>query len=173
MTSLRNLVRLPRAPDAFTPTVSRRAELLAGLPLASFGRRAAALAIDFLLAGAVFLAATVLVGGQLARAGLLDQNLLLGFTFFGNWYSIVWLVLYFSLGLYWGKGRTPGKWILGIRVMSLTHERLSFWHALERALGYGASALEAGIGQNRQTVHDRIAETIVVDERRPPARTTT
>ncbi|MGH9261392.1 MAG: RDD family protein [Acidimicrobiales bacterium] len=109
----------------------------------------------------------------MARAGLLDQNLLLRFTLFGNWYSIVWLVLYFSLGLSWGKGRTPGKWILGIRVVSLTHERLSFWHALERALGYGASALEAGIGQNRQTVHDRIAETIVVDERRPPARTTT
>jgi uncharacterized RDD family membrane protein YckC len=40
-------------------------------------------------------------------------------------------------------------------------------------LGYGASTLELGFGfiqyfihPNRQTVHDRIAETIVIDERR-------
>jgi uncharacterized RDD family membrane protein YckC len=46
------------------------------------------------------------------------------------------------------------------------------WHSVERALGYGASALEAGFGflqyfihPNRRTVHDRIAETIVVKER--------
>jgi uncharacterized RDD family membrane protein YckC len=45
------------------------------------------------------------------------------------------------------------------------------WHAIERALGYGASALELGFGflqyfihPNKQTVHDRIAETIVVKE---------
>jgi hypothetical protein len=62
---------------------------------------------------------------------------------------------------------------LGLRVVSLTHERLSFWHSVERALGYGASTLELDFGflqyylhPYRQTVHDRIAETIVVDERR-------
>jgi uncharacterized RDD family membrane protein YckC len=61
-----------------------------------------------------------------------------------------------------------------IRVVSTAHEHLSLWSCIERALGYGASALEGGFGfvqyfihPNRRTVHDRIAETIVVKERRP------
>jgi len=54
--------------------------------------------------------------------------------------------------------------------VSLTHAHLSFWHSLERSLGYGASALEGGFGflqyfihPNCQTIHDRIAETIVIE----------
>ena len=46
------------------------------------------------------------------------------------------------------------------------------WDSIERALGYGASALEAFFGffqyfiyPTHRTVHDRIAETIVVSER--------
>jgi uncharacterized RDD family membrane protein YckC len=88
-----------------------------------------------------------------------------------HWYSLVFVVLYFGLSTYLGNGRTPGKWLLGIRVVSLAHERMSLWHSFERALGYGASALEFGFGfiqyfihPNRRTVHDRIAETIVVKE---------
>jgi len=49
---------------------------------------------------------------------------------------------------------------------------MTFFQSIERALGYGASFLEAGFGfiqffinPNRRTVHDRIAETIVVDEK--------
>jgi uncharacterized RDD family membrane protein YckC len=44
---------------------------------------------------------------------------------------------------------------------------------VERALGYGASFLEFGFGflqyfidSNRRTVHDRIAETIVIQDRK-------
>jgi len=80
--------------------------------------------------------------------------------------------LFFAASLYLGKGRTIGKRIMRIRVLSLVHDRVSLWHSVERALGYGASALEAGFGflqyfihPNRRTVHDRIAETIVVKER--------
>ena len=86
-------------------------------------------------------------------------------------------MLYFGLATYFGKGRTPGKRLLGIRVVSLVYQRLGLWHSIERALGYAASALEFGFGflqyfvhPNRRTVHDRIAETIVVVERRSPAR---
>ena len=53
-------------------------------------------------------------------------------------------------------------------------ERITLWQSVERALGYGASALEGGFGfvqyflyGNHCCVHDRIAETIVVKERRP------
>jgi uncharacterized RDD family membrane protein YckC len=88
-----------------------------------------------------------------------------------NWYSIIFIVLYFGLFTYFGKGQTPGKRLMRIRTVSLVHERISLWHSLERALGYGASALELGFGflqyfihPNRRTVHDRIAETIVVKD---------
>jgi len=50
---------------------------------------------------------------------------------------------------------------------------MGLWQSFERALAYGASFLELGFGfvqffmhRNRQTVHDRIAETIVVDVRK-------
>ena len=81
-------------------------------------------------------------------------------------------ILYFGLLTWKGKGRTPGKWLLKIRVVSLVHRHLSLWHAIERALGYGAAALEGGFGfvqffihPYRRCVQDRIAETIVVTER--------
>ena len=85
-------------------------------------------------------------------------------------------MLYFGFVTYFGRGQTLGKWLFHIRVVSLVHGHLSLWHCLERALGYGASALEGGFGfvqffihPNRQTVHDRIAETIVVSCPRPSA----
>lgn len=69
---------------------------------------------------------------------------------------------YFGLSFYFGHGRTLGKRVMGIRAVSLTHEHLSLWHSMERALGYGASMLEGGFGflqyfihPNCQTVHDR------------------
>jgi uncharacterized RDD family membrane protein YckC len=83
--------------------------------------------------------------------------------------SALLFLLYFGLGTYFGRGQTLGKRLLGIRVVSLTHDQLSLWQCIERALGYAASALEAGFGflqyfthANHQTVHDRIAETVVV-----------
>lgn len=148
-----------------------------GAELASFPRRAAALAIDFLLAGLLFLALVVPAGMLLERLGVMatEGDVTLQLNFFRNWYSIVWLVLYFGLATWIGNGRTPGKRLTGIRVVSLVHERMGLWQSLERALGYGASALEFGFGfaqyfvhPNRRTVHDRIAETIVVAERGAP-----
>ena len=90
-------------------------------------------------------------------------------NFFHNWYSVLYLVLFYGLSVYIGNGKTLGKALLHIRVVSLVHRRMTLWHSFERALGYGASALELGFGffqyfihPNRRTVHDRIAETIVV-----------
>src|SRR5215469_15354615 len=88
---------------------------------------------------------------------------------FFNWYSVVYLVLFYGLSLYWGNGRTIGKRLVGIQVVSLVPHDLGRWQAVERALGYGASALEGGFGlseyfihPNRRIVHDRIAGTIVI-----------
>jgi hypothetical protein len=87
------------------------------------------------------------------------------------------MLLYFGLSVWRTNGLTLGKRILRIRVVSLTHERITLWQSCERALGYGASALEAGFGffqffiyPNRTCVHDRIAETIVVQEPKVKAK---
>jgi len=81
-------------------------------------------------------------------------------------------ILYFGVLLWKGKGRTPGKRMMKIRVVSIVYRHLSFWHCVERALGYGAAALEAGFGfiqffihPYRRCAQDRLAETIVVTER--------
>jgi len=79
-------------------------------------------------------------------------------------------VFYFALSLYFWRGKTVGKWLLRLKVLSLYHERPGLWHCIERSLGYFASALECGFGfiqaywnPNRMTLHDKIGETIVVD----------
>jgi len=81
--------------------------------------------------------------------------------------------IYFSLLNYFTRGKTLGKWIMRIRIVSIYHQRISFWHCMERALGYAASTLEAGLGflqifwnPNRMCLHDRIAETIVVQDKK-------
>lgn len=144
-----------------------------GMPLAPFWRRGVALAIDFLIAGTLFMLIVYPVSLLLFRLKVIqpEEELILKMNFFQNWYSIIWLVLYFGLATYWGNGKTPGKALLKIRIVSLVHERIGLWHSIERALGYGASALEFGFGfiqyfihPNKRTVRDRIAETIVVLE---------
>ncbi|MCK4942106.1 MAG: RDD family protein, partial [Candidatus Aminicenantes bacterium] len=157
----------------YQPPDSSRETALAGTPLASFTRRVIALLIDFLVAGIMFilLAVGIIFIVQLTGLVKLDPDLNIDFRFFGNWYSAIWLVLYFTLSVYLSNGRTIGKRLCRIRVMSLVHDRVGLWHAFERAIGYGASTLEFGFGffqyfirSDRRTIHDRIAETIVIAE---------
>jgi uncharacterized RDD family membrane protein YckC len=161
------------SPRTYQPVAADHLRSLTGAPLAGFWSRFAAFAIDDVVV-------VILVGIQeylirLNEIRSLEHDVKLEINPFHSW-GLVPMVLYFSLGMYWGRGRTIGKWLLRIRVVSLTHEHLSFWHGLERALGYGASVLEGGFGfiqffihPNRQTVHDRIAETIVIKDPRVPA----
>ncbi len=149
---------------------------LGGLELASFTSRAVAFFIDFLIAGALFvggLIAVFAIGNRFTSLGENNQHLNIELNLFENWYSIVYLVLFFGLSVYLGNGRTIGKRVMGISVVSIVHHRMGLWHSIERALGYGASALEFGFGflqyfihPNRRTVHDRMAETIVVRDKR-------
>ena len=154
----------------FNPHETARLMELDGVKLAPFFRRATAFYID--LIGAILLS-VVLIACYTYFTGGFNGNKDLKFEFnFENWYSLVGLVLYFGLATYFGNGKTLGKKLLKIRVVSLTHSKMTFFQSIERALGYGASFLEGGFGfiqffinPNRRTVHDRIAETIVVDER--------
>ena len=148
---------------------------LHGLHLASFKSRAVAFIMDFLIAAIVCVPILMFGAKLLQNYGFVKEDLHLEFDY-EHWYSIIPLVAYFSLSIYFGNGKTLGKRLMGIRVVSVAHEKISFWHAVERALGYGASFLELGFGflqyfidSNRRTVHDRIAETIVIQDRKPKA----
>jgi len=152
-----------------------RMDALDGLPLAGFRRRAVGLAVDSAILLAlwvmiVFLWRTVVahMHGTTRMDYGFDRHTAPGLLFFLG---------YYALACYLGNGQSPGKWVAKTRVVSLTHESMGKWQSFERALGYGASALEGGFGfaqyfmhRNRQTVHDRIAETIVVDESKSAVR---
>ena len=154
----------------FNPHETARLMELDGVKLASFPRRATAFLIDLLIA---VLFSSILLGAYNYIKGNFNINGDIKVDFnFENWYSITATIIYFGLTTYFGNGKTLGKKLLKIRVVSITHPKMTFWQSIERALGYGASILEAGFGfiqffinPNRRTVHDRIAETIVVDER--------
>lgn len=165
--ALRRLGRLPQK-ATFAPPPTDRAAKLAGYRLATFSRRALAWLFDFLLVAAVTVAFELGLALRSSHTGSVNIH----FDPEHSLLDVVMIVAYFGLGTYWGRGQTLGKRLLRIRVVSLPHEQLSLWHCLERALGYAASTLEAGFGfwqyfthPNCQTVHDRIAETIVVDSR--------
>lgn len=102
--------------------------------------------------------------------------------------SIGWLVLFcapligavYHVGFWLVLGQTPGKWLLGLRVVALGGGRIGIVRALIRFGGYFVSALPFYLGflwvlgPTRRGFHDRLAATEVVYARRPtpdqPAR---
>ena len=166
----------------FNPHETARAEALAGAPLASFGQRFAAIAIDFFLVYATYLPAMALFHYVVTEKLHVQEDVYhsahvqvkLELERFIELARVLWFILYFGLIVWKTNGLTPGKRLLHIRVASLAHDRITLWQSIERALGYGASFLEGGFGffqyfmqPNRCCVHDRIAETIVVKDSAP------
>ena len=85
-----------------------------------------------------------------------------------------WATLYMTVILSWWKGQTVGKRLLGIRVVRLDGEPITWWTAFERAGGYAAGFATGLLGfaqvywdANRQAIHDRIVGTVVVREGAP------
>lgn len=60
-----------------------------------------------------------------------------------------WAGLYFTTFVTLWRGRTPGKRIMGIRVIRLDGQQLGRWAAFER-------------DRDRQAVQDKISETVVI-----------
>jgi uncharacterized RDD family membrane protein YckC len=89
-----------------------------------------------------------------------------------------WSALYFTLFLAVGRGQTPGKRIAGVRVLRLDGKPMSWWYSFERFGGYFASLTTGLLGfaqilwdRNRQGLHDKIVETVVVRDNRRWFRT--
>lgn len=82
-----------------------------------------------------------------------------------------WASLYMTIFLSSWKGQTVGKRVMGIRVVRLDGQPISWWVAFERAGGYAAGFATGLLGffqvywdANRQAIHDRIVGTVVVRE---------
>ena len=101
-------------------------------------------------------------GGIFSRLrGLIDD---LGFGF-------GWAALYTTVLLAATNGQTLGKRMLGIRVLRLDGQKITWWTAFERAGGYAAGFATGLLGfaqvywdANRQAIHDRIVGTVVVHD---------
>lgn len=80
-----------------------------------------------------------------------------------------WIGLYFTAFTTLWRGQTPGKRLLGMRVLRLDGKPIGWWASFERFGGYAASVLTGLLGfaqmlwdRNRQALHDKISETVVV-----------
>lgn len=80
-----------------------------------------------------------------------------------------WSALYFTATLALFRGQTPGKRLMGARVIRLDGKPLGWWYAFERFGGYAASLTLGLLGfaqiiwdRNRQGIHDKIVETVVI-----------
>lgn len=87
---------------------------------------------------------------------------------------IGWVGVYFTLFLTWWDGQTPGKRLLGMRVVRLDGSPLTLWLSFERFGGYAAGIATGLLGfaqvfwdPNRQAIQDRIAHTVVIRTRDP------
>ena len=100
----------------FNPHETARLIELDGVKLAPFFRRASAFYIDLIVAVALGIA--LYVGHRYFTGGFTNNaDIKIDFNF-ENWYSLVALVLYFGLATYFGNGKTLGKKLVKIRVIS-------------------------------------------------------
>ncbi|MBW3570609.1 MAG: RDD family protein [Gemmatimonadetes bacterium] len=83
-----------------------------------------------------------------------------------------WSGLYFTAFLTLWRGQTPGKKLAGVRVVRLNGQPMTLWMSFERFGGYAAGLVTGLLGfaqvywdRNRQMIHDKIVETVVVRER--------
>ena len=78
------------------------------------------------------------------------------------------LVVFYLVGFWRAFGQTPGKWVMGIRVVALGGGRVSVARCLVRLFGYLVSALPVYLGffwilgPLRRGWHDHLAGTEVV-----------
>lgn len=151
--------------ETYQPLASGRLRQLQRYRLASFRARAGAIILDS-VAVLCIVALIHLPMMQLQAAKTASFELTLDF---GSLASLAALVLYYGVSQLVWNGSTPGKRVFGIRVVPVAQERMSLALAVQRALAYTVSAAIIGLGflqffrhPNRQTLHDRLAETIVV-----------
>jgi uncharacterized RDD family membrane protein YckC len=150
-------------------------EALMGLtyqpPLAGLGSRFLAVLIDGLIGGLFMLPGTAIINFAVLSN---PNNPSVPLLIFGGLLTLVlWMALIALLFAMWAKGKSPGKHLMGLRVIKMdTGRPASFWRmALREIIGKWVSAAICYLGfiwmfldANKQGWHDKIAGTIVVKE---------
>jgi uncharacterized RDD family membrane protein YckC len=86
--------------------------------------------------------------------------------------AVAALILSYPILFWMVAGQTPGKALLGLRVVRLDQRKITFGCAARRCVGYWISALPLMLGfawvlvdERRQGWHDKLADTCVVYQR--------
>jgi uncharacterized RDD family membrane protein YckC len=154
-------------------TIETPEQIALEFPLASAGSRFLALAIDtFIQAAGFLLLALVAWAASLVRAS--------GAPSFGNW--VLAILVLFAFLLYYGyyagfealwNGQTPGKRIVGLRVLTTSGRPISAYDSLLRNLLrivdqlpgiYTVGLLAIFFTERNQRLGDLAADTVVVHE---------
>lgn len=79
------------------------------------------------------------------------------------------LMLIYTLGFWIWQSATPGKLLLGLKIVEINGQNLTWQKAILRYVGYYISALAIGLGflwilfdEKKQGWHDKIAGTYVI-----------
>jgi uncharacterized RDD family membrane protein YckC len=81
---------------------------------------------------------------------------------------VIFVRLFYNMGFWMLAGQTPGKRVMGVRVVRTDGQRLKWGNAIRREIGYWISViLYLGylwilVDNRRQGWHDKIAGTMVV-----------
>jgi uncharacterized RDD family membrane protein YckC len=141
--------------------------------VAGLGPRALAYLVDLLLVFLLWVTALLVysISGDLLRRlqalTLAGQLLAVAAVFLSGWgWDVAWETL--------GRGQTPGKRALGLRVVRSDGAPVGLAEALARnllravevPLGYAPAVLAVALGPKRQRLGDLVAGTLVVRERR-------
>ncbi len=83
--------------------------------------------------------------------------------------SFGWAAVYFTVFTTLWAGQTPGKKLVGIRVVHLSGRPLSYWSSFSRYGGYAAGLTTGLLGflqvywdPNRQAIQDQLSFTAVI-----------
>lgn len=146
---------------------------------AGFWRRLIAYSIDGFIIGVVFIVLAFIAGiaffsGTMSGGSnawlqeINDPALMFSFTLWLWLFSALTNIAYFTY-FHGSTGRTPGKMLLGLQVVSVEGGRISFGAAFLRSVGYLVSSLVFCLGyiwiafdKRKQGWHDKIAGTVVI-----------
>jgi uncharacterized RDD family membrane protein YckC len=146
---------------------------------AGFWRRLIAYSIDGCIIGIVFIVLVFIAGiaffsGTMSSGSnawlkeINDPALTFSFTLWLWLFSTLINIAYFTY-FHGSTGRTPGKMLLGLQVVSIEGGRISFGTAFLRSVGYLVSSLVFFLGyiwiafdKRKQGWHDKIAGTVVI-----------
>ena len=149
------------------------------IKLASIGKRWLAILIDGVIVAIPTMIVMVIIGGFLTLESAMlsrDEALLAeAISQFQNDFFIINLLVSAAYNLFFMtrfNGQTPGKMMLGLRAIKKNGKRFTLVDALLRnVIGYTLSGmfllgyLWALLDKQSQTWHDKIAGTVVIDER--------